>query len=341
MRDCDALSITLRHAEHDVAAYREAAPDLPHLPLAHFSDAGVRSLLFRRLLLRAPLVVRLLQWLACRANLGHRLAGFVRDLTYWDRVRRLVSRDEWGSLVQGPVILMYHAIGQPGERASRYVLPGRTFRRQVGWLKARGYHLMSLQAMVRARRARRAPPHTVVISFDDGYQDNALALLTQRVPATVFVVTAAMGDVNRWDDGGALKGRTLLSWDVARSLLQCGVEIGGHSRSHPRLPEVSHERLTEEVAGALADLQAELGPGAYTFAYPHGRFDLATQAAVQGAGYIAAACSRGGVNDPRVSDFELCRVEVKGTDSFVSFVLMTWLGRRITLWQFMRSLLFG
>jgi peptidoglycan/xylan/chitin deacetylase (PgdA/CDA1 family) len=132
-----------------------------------------------------------------------------------------------------------------------------------------------------------------------------------------------------------------MSWDGARNLVRAGVEIGAHTRTHPALPDVPEERQIDEVRGSLQELERELGLGLRTFAYPHGRSDLHTQDAVEKAGFVGACCSRGGVNDPYVSQFELRRVEIKGTDSFISFILMVWLGRRITLTQLLGSLIFG
>lgn len=335
-----AVEAAARRAEADVAAFRSEGTALAHLPLGRFSDAGVRSLLVRRLLLRVPIPPALLAALP-QLN-GEKAAAFIGEVAYWREARKLLSEAEWASLTHGPVILMYHALGGAGEATGRYVLPESRFRRQVAWLRARGYRLVSVRELSRARaEGKPGPPRTVALTFDDGYRDNGAALAHARVPATVFVVTGSLGRSNRWDAGGRLVGRSLLNWDDARRLAASGVEIGAHTRTHPALPDLTPDRLDAEVRGSLEDLHRELGPGSYTFAYPHGRFDARTQAAVSAAGFAAACCSRGGVNDPCVPSLELRRVEIKGTDSFASFVLMVWLGRRITPLQFLRSLLLG
>jgi peptidoglycan/xylan/chitin deacetylase (PgdA/CDA1 family) len=330
----------VQRADDDVALFRSEPQVLAHLRLGRFSDAGVRSLLVRRLLLRVPVPLGLLASLP--APLAARVTAFAGEVAYWRRAKALLSRAEWASLTHGPVILMYHALGSAGEPASRYVLPEPRFRRQVAWLRARGYRLAPVRELVVPRTEGELPQaRSVVITFDDGYRDNGPALSQAGIPATVFVVTGSLGGSNRWDRGGHLAGRALLSWDEARRLVEAGVEIGAHTRSHPLLPDLPAQRLDEEVQGSLDDLQRELGPGAYTFAYPHGRFDVRTEAAVAAAGFAGACCSRGGVNDPYVPSLEMRRVEIKGTDSFLSFVLMVWLGRRITPLQFLRSLIFG
>jgi peptidoglycan/xylan/chitin deacetylase (PgdA/CDA1 family) len=331
-------------AEADIAIYRKERSALARLPLGGFSEAGMRSLLLRHILLKVPLPLTPLIWLARMGSekTASKLDAVEEEAAYWRHVKARLNPLEWASLTHGPVVLMYHAIGMRREPTSRYVVPEPRFRRQMAWLRARGYRFISLRDLAKARaRGQLPPPRSVILTFDDGYRDNEPVLRHARTPATIFVVTGAMGATNCWDAGGQLAGRALLTWEEARTLSRAGIEVGAHTRTHPALTEVCSDQLEQEVRGSMEDLQRELGPAPYTFAYPHGRFNAQSQGVVAAAGFIAACCSRGGVNDPYVSDFELRRVEVKGTDSFWDFVLMVWLGRRITPLQFLRSLVVG
>src|SRR4029453_18503244 len=100
------------------------------------------------------------------------------------------------------LVLRYHAIGAP-EEVARYASPGisvtpERFERQVAFL-ARRFDLVDLDAaLARARRGGgrggRRPP--VVITFDDGYRDNAVhavpILARHGVPATFYVVAGSV-----------------------------------------------------------------------------------------------------------------------------------------------------
>ncbi len=149
---------------------------------------------------------------------------FVFSYAYWHGVRQAVpGRGVWERLLRPPLILMYHAIGSPGEPASRYVLPAPAFARQMAWLHRRRYRVLPLETLVRYRRAHRLPPaRAVAITFDDGYVDNAThaapILARHGFPATIFLVSQAVGGTNRWDRAGVLAGRPLLSWAQARAL---------------------------------------------------------------------------------------------------------------------------
>lgn len=81
------------------------------------------------------------------------------------------------------------------------------------------------------------------------------------------------------------------------------------------------------VAGSRADLERTLGRPVRTFAYPFGRVGEAIKDAVKVAGFDAAWGSRSGVSDPAAPDFALPRIEVRGTDSLLSFAVAIWRGR--------------
>jgi peptidoglycan/xylan/chitin deacetylase (PgdA/CDA1 family) len=223
---------------------------------------------------------------------------------------------------------MYHAVGAEGEAPGCYLVPIARFRRQLAWLAWRGYRVIGLEELLAYRRRRELPPaRSVIITFDDGYADNrALALEALRqhgFRATFFLVSGCIGARNSWDTAGELAGRHMLSWDDVRALLDAGMEVGAHTRTHPALPELTDSTRESEVAGSKRDLEAALARPVRTFAYPYGRLDAATADAVGASGFEAACCSHSGVNDPAVPTLLLRRVEVQGTDSLTRFALAT------------------
>ena len=71
------------------------------------------------------------------------------------------------------------------------------------------------------------------------------------------------------------------------------------------------------------------------FAYPYGRFDPASQASVERAGFHAGCGVRDGMNSAGTPSHALHRTEVFGTDSLVRFAVAVWLGdplRQVRWW---------
>jgi peptidoglycan/xylan/chitin deacetylase (PgdA/CDA1 family) len=308
------------------ALYHRHPPTLPQLPIGALGGAPQRRRLLHALAFATRLPPSAIGMLVRAAAATGRDSAFERfyEHLYLRGVRRAMpTRDAWRRLVGGTAILMYHSCGLPGEAGSRYRVAGDEFAWQMRWLKRRGYRPLSLREYLRLRaEGVLPPPKSVVVTFDDGYTDNLTAaypvLRAHGIPATIFVVTAAVGGTNQWDPGGELVGRPLLSWDELARLANGGVETGAHTRSHRWLTTVDAAAVVDEVAGSRADIERTLGHAPVAFAYPGGRHDARSEAAVRAS--FAAACSTiWGLNDAATDPALLRRVDVSGEFSRPAF----------------------
>lgn len=237
----------------------------------------------------------------------------------------------WRQLTYGTPILMYHAIGLPGESASPYVMPVHRFGAQMTWLKRMGYIPITLKQFLACQRDRRLfPARSVVITFDDGYSDNythAYPVLQGRnIPATIFLVSDYIGLANQWDQQKQLAGRPLMSWSQVQELRTQGVQFGAHTCSHPVLTAISSNQAEEEITISRQQLESRLGMPVEVFAYPYGEYDPAIQAMVQEAGFVAGCTVDPGLNTLITPIFSLRRTEIRGTDSWPRFLLSLWMG---------------
>jgi glycosyltransferase involved in cell wall biosynthesis len=313
--------------------YRRHPELVRYAPLGDFTQGGSRALVARRTLLalRAPVwPLSLLDPLLRGRSV--RLYRFVQLYCFWRSLRRaLHDRDTWRRLTRAPTILMYHGIARTGEQASRYVLPARALRRQLAWLRFRRRPLLSLDEYVALRERNELPePNAVILTFDDGYADNAeiaLPLLRSRgVPATVFVITSAIGKSNEWDEG-VLSGRPVLSRPQVRELIAAGIAVGAHTVTHPALTELDPQAAEYEMSKSRSELERELGVPVAHFAYPYGRTSPTLEALAERTGFVTAVGIKPGTNGPAVSRWDLRRYEVRGTAPLLRFVVDLWLGR--------------
>lgn len=346
--ESDLVASIEREGMTAVEIYRRHPAMIGQMPLGRFHDLGARGMLIRSLLLALHVPA---YWLFGLGNffysswfLGEGWYRFLYTYSYWHGVQRGVpDTDTWRRLTRAPVVLMYHAIGRPGEQASQYVVPRERFRRQMAWLAWRGYHVLSLDDLLAHRLAHRLPPaRSVVLTFDDGYQDNwseAYPILKEYgFTATVFVVSDTVGARNRWDRAGELADRPMLTVEQMREMCQTGpIRIGAHTRSHASLTSLAPERVWDEITGSRANLERLVGHSVSTFSYPHGKQSVATRTVVEYAGFVGACCSESGPNDSAISRFALCRLEIRGTDSFLSFVATLELGMTRALWRLWRA----
>ena len=125
-----------------------------------------------------------------------RLIARFRLQTRYRRGARRIASDARATLV-----LRYHSVG-PAQEVAAYISPGISleparFEQHVAFL-ARRYDLVNLEdALLRAAhgRAPNAKPG-IVLTFDDGYRDNALhalpTLARHGAPATIYVVAGSV-----------------------------------------------------------------------------------------------------------------------------------------------------
>jgi len=318
----------------DVDLWRRHPDMLLELELGGHGELPWHWLALRRAALALRVPPRLLDVLG-RTLPQRAAAGWYRFLytyCYWRGVRRaLADHDLRRRFERGTPILMYHAIGARGERASRYVLPERRLRSQLRWLRLRGYRVVGLDELLRCRREFRPPPaKSVVITFDDGYEDNATraapALLRHGFPATFFLVSARSQNLWFRDESDPLARRRLVDAATVGTLAGAGISVGAHTRTHPSLTGLSDEEALREIAGSRAELEEMLGRPVMVFAYPFGHHDERVRSLVRRAGFDAACSVEPGRNRLAVDPFRLRRLEVVGTHSLPRFAARLWLG---------------
>jgi peptidoglycan/xylan/chitin deacetylase (PgdA/CDA1 family) len=172
--------------------------------------------------------------------------------------------------------LTYHSVDGSGSPVST---APRDFERQMAFLARAGYRTIRLgeaAALVRAREP--LPERRLLISFDDGYRNNletALPILRRHgFTAVVFVTTGVIGGDNSWpDQHPAIPKLPMMDPDELRALRAGGIDIGAHTHTHSRLPELGPTAVREELSRSKNILEDILGKSVDLFSYPFGAHD--------------------------------------------------------------------
>lgn len=193
------------------------------------------------------------------------------------------------------LVLCLHAVS-PRWPADLSITPERLERLLTGLVR-RGYRGATFRDAVSAPTA----PRTVAVTFDDAYRsviELAFPILKQLgLPGTVFVPTDWAGaekpmvwpGIDHWVGGPYESELTPMSWSELDRLASEGWEVGSHTRSHPRLTELSDGELYTELAGSRQVCEQHLGRTCETVAYPYGDTDGRVAEAAEATGYLAAA----------------------------------------------------
>jgi peptidoglycan/xylan/chitin deacetylase (PgdA/CDA1 family) len=195
-------------------------------------------------------------------------------------------------------VFLYHSVAEsPPAWIAPYTVTPRTFTEQLDRIADSGRTVVPLRRLVSAiRGGPPLPTRAAVLTFDDGFADfywTVAPLLNEReLPATLFVTTGAIHPPGGRSTGSLLPPAPMLNWRQLAGLDAFGIEIGGHSRTHPQLDTLSGRQLCEEIQRCKHELEDAVGRPVSSYAYPHGYSSAAVRRKVQKAGW-SSACGVG------------------------------------------------
>jgi peptidoglycan/xylan/chitin deacetylase (PgdA/CDA1 family) len=210
-------------------------------------------------------------------------------------------------------ILTYHSIGP---RRHDMTVSAADFTAQMRWLKENA-RVIPLEAAVQGE-------HGVALTFDDGFVDNLLhaapVLKELGFPAAVFMVAGRAGGY--LDNEPDPEHGRIMTFDELRQLAAMGVEIGGHTMTHPHLSQSAPAEQEWEISACRRVLEAELQREVRAFAYPYGSaldYSEESMRRVQEAGYAFACSNRYGRHNRGDDRWQVRRIWIDATDSLGSF----------------------
>lgn len=222
----------------------------------------------------------------------------------------------YGPCVSIPVLMYHHVesadIAKENKRTSLNVPPD-TFRKQMEYLKSKGYTAITPTDLVNFFDGGMSiPKKSVLITFDDGYVDNgdnAYPILRELgLKATIYIATGLMENFN------------YLSWGKISEMNGSGViNFGNHTWSHKNVGG-NHDTVTKEIKTADTQLTDHGINNLKTFAYPYGIETGFAEKLLSNMGYKLAFTTVPGRVMCKQKRFELPRIRV-GNNSLSNYGL--------------------
>jgi peptidoglycan/xylan/chitin deacetylase (PgdA/CDA1 family) len=212
----------------------------------------------------------------------------------------------------GVPILCYHSIDDSGSLLS---LREDLFRRQMEFLRARGYTTMALSSLCSALLEKQPlPSRAVVLTFDDGFRNTHTRVLPTLkrlgLTATVFVVTGHVGGPMNWVRTADVPDLELASWDEIKEMSEAGLDIQSHSVTHPNLCRLTLEQVRNEVRASKQEIEQRLGQPVTLFSYPYGEFTPQIERVVEELDFLGAVTLVVGRTHPGDAPLSLKRMNI-------------------------------
>lgn len=203
-------------------------------------------------------------------------------------------------------IMMYHNVKYSDKYEPNTVSPEH-FAYHMDFLKRNHFNVLSLEELVNTvNRGENLPGKSVVITFDDGYENNytyAMPVLEKHgFPAIVFLPS---DDINT---------EGFLNTAQIKEMMQKGFTIGSHTRTQAYLPNESYESQRNEILESKRLLEELFDVPVKYFCYPNGGFSEQIKSLVKEAGYLAATATNRGYDRFNKDVYELNRIRFGDRD---------------------------
>ncbi|MDO5516123.1 MAG: polysaccharide deacetylase family protein [Clostridium sp.] len=207
---------------------------------------------------------------------------------------------------RGIPVIGYHSIGSDSTGTSPLVISPEKFRKHLKTLADRGYTTLTLkQVEDYLLNDEPIPAKSVLLTFDDGYEDNytnMFPILKEfKMNAVIFVIPTYL------DSGEYLKRSQV------KEMSDYGIDIESHTYTHKRLGDLPYEEQLKELTLSKKAVNDITGKDVTSIAYPEGIYNEDTIKAVKEAGYKMGFTIKRGYADRDDDIFELNRVCVDHT----------------------------
>ncbi len=218
------------------------------------------------------------------------------------------------SPVRIPVLMYHRIVASPALNSKHGIwVTTSNFEQQLRSLRQRGFTSITLRQYDEFRRGvGPLPAKPIILTFDDGYEDNyifAFPLLQKyESKAVIFTTGDLKRRTNYWDvDEPRLP---LLSVKQMREMANAGIEFGSHTVSHSKLTEIPILAALREIARSKEILEQTLSSIVTSFAYPYGAFHDQVKHLVAQSGYRYAVAGDEGPMSLWEDFFEIRRTQV-------------------------------
>lgn len=208
-------------------------------------------------------------------------------------------------------VLMYHSIAF--EKGNELRVPKEKFREQMKFLKDNGYTTLSLDEVYEFfQNNKPIPSKSVVITFDDGYEDNYLnaypVLKEFGFKATIFVITSTIDN-----------NKACLNSAQLKEMQKNGIDIESHTVNHDELDKISYAKQLDTLKRSKETIENLLNKKVYYIAYPVGKWNNDTIEAAKQAGYRMAFTTKNSWSNKENGLYTLNRVRISASYEIKTF----------------------
>jgi peptidoglycan/xylan/chitin deacetylase (PgdA/CDA1 family) len=219
-------------------------------------------------------------------------------------------------------ILLYHRVVQSKKEVGKhkiYVFENQ-LKAELEYLKQNNFETITFEKLSQLP-ANADLQKKVILTFDDGYEDNyrlLFPLLKQyNFTAVIYLVTQLQR--NEW---GIKEGEpvcNLLTLNQIKEMQDYGIEFGGHTQHHIALNETTEQIAKNEIEFCQADVEKITGKKMLSFCYPFGGINQTVKKIMHQSNIPFAVATNTGAVNWATDKHQIRRLEIRPNEALGSF----------------------
>lgn len=212
-----------------------------------------------------------------------------------------------------PFLMYHHILKNNHSGGTPSSIFESQFDSQMKYLADNNFNSLAISDLLKLNGNRRDlyPQKLVVITFDDGYENNysyAFPILKRyQLMATFFVI------VDRIDSPD------YLTWKQIKEMFKAGMDIQSHTFNHQPLESLSRLSIKHELQASKIILEKKLRKAVNFLSYPHGSYNEDIIEVAKDVGYLACCTSKAGFFETRGDPFQMSRIDIRRTYNLSAF----------------------
>lgn len=221
-------------------------------------------------------------------------------------------------------ILIYHRIVSDSDlvkcRKASYVVSVSDFTNQMQYLKDNGYVTIDLDDYLYYREnPRQLPMKPVIITFDDGYENNYRYAYPVLKKYGFKAVIYSVADATCSFFASFELPERLLSPQQMQELSNNGISIQGHTTTHPHLKYLTDEEIYRELKKCKDALEQITGKQVVHMAVPYGSMDKRLLNIARETGYKTVSVPGKGTVNLDTDPYDIKRLSIHRTTTLAQF----------------------
>lgn len=214
---------------------------------------------------------------------------------------------------------MYHSIDT---NSLFFTVRPEDFAEQMAYLKNKRFNVVPLSRLVEWVETKQPiPRRTVVLTFDDGYEDNYFnawpILKRYNFPATIFLVSGSIGQTLYSKQNIPFR---ILDWSQIQKMHQSGlIDFQPHSLTHQKLSQIDLEQAKDEIKKSKDIIEKQLNKDCRLFAYPKEDFNEGIIRILKENNFRSALTINNGLVDENSDLFKLLRKSINAETNMIQF----------------------